>query len=124
MDAKKDISRESFFLVCRTITIIIGLYHANKFFFPTDGNALRHLVFVGINAIVVYGLWKRPIWFSYFFCALMLQQFYSHGGSVIVQWQTKHTVDWKSIAVISLMPIIFIALIKENLHASKAPSNS
>lgn len=124
MDAKKDNSRESFFLVFRIIGIFLGLYHANKYFFTAGDDAFGHLVFVGISAIAVYGLWKRPIWFIYFFAVLMLQQFYGHGGSFIKKWQITHTVDWVSIAIVLLMPIIFIALLKEKKHASKIPKNS
>lgn len=124
MNPKKNSSREFFFLVCRIMGVIVGFYHANKFFFPAGEDATRHLFFVGISAFGVYGLWKRPTWFVYFFCMLMLQQFYSHGGFAIKHWQTKHKIDWISVTIISLMPIIFIALIKEKIHASKAPSNS
>src|ERR1700709_2714456 len=118
MESKKINSRDGFFLVFRIIGVFIGFYHANKYFFPEGEDAFRHLVFVGISAIGVYGLWKRPYWFIYFFCALMLQQFYSHGGSAIKQWQIKHTIDWVSIAIVLLMPVIFIALLKEKKDAS------
>lgn len=123
-ESKKNSSRESFFFICKMITIVCGLYNANKYFFPVDGNATWHLVFIGITVIVFYGLWKRPIWFLYFFGALVIQQWYSHGSYLMQLWQMKHIVDWKSIAVISLMPVIFIALIKEKEHASKVPSDS
>lgn len=113
-------TKRLFFLTCRLIFVFVGFYHANKFFFPEEGNATRHLIFVGINAICVFGLWKRPRWFIYFFGILMLQQFYSHGSIAIKQWQTKHIINWISVCDVLLLPLIFIALIKDKKNASQA----
>ena len=113
-------TNQSFFLACCLLAVIVGFYHANKFFFPNGSNATRHLIFVGICAISAFGFIKRPKWFTYFFGLLLLQQLYSHGIYFYNQWKNANLFDGKSFAIIILMPIIFMALLKDKKHASKA----
>jgi hypothetical protein len=50
-------------------------------------------------------------WFIYFFFALMIQQFYSHGSDFLNLWQTQHKIDLMSLAVLLIMPTIFVFLL-------------
>ncbi|MEO7312424.1 MAG: hypothetical protein ABIX01_18625 [Chitinophagaceae bacterium] len=98
--------------------VIVALYHVNRYFFtPAAESATRHLVFVGICTICVFGLLKRPAWFLYFFGALTLQQIYGHGSHLLHQWNGLHTVNYIDLGVVVMTPVIFVSLIR-NRHAA------
>jgi len=116
MTSKK--SRNPIFYIYAFLAAFIALYHINKYFFPSaNEHATRHLIFVGICTICVFGLIKRPAWFLYFFGALMLQQLYSHGSQLINQWKEVHTVNYTDLIVVVMMPVIFVSLLR-NRHAT------
>jgi uncharacterized membrane protein YphA (DoxX/SURF4 family) len=64
-----------------------------------------------INLLVAYGLLKRPSYFLYLFILLMIQQFYSHGSDLVNLWNIQHKIDWMSLLVIVIFPVILIFLI-------------
>src|SRR5882724_11304852 len=91
---------------------LAAVYHLIGVFTPINSSpAWRHFIFVVINSFCVYGLLKRPEYFTFFFLFLMTQQFYSHGKSIIDQWN-EGRIDWISIVVLILMPMIFYHLLK------------
>ncbi len=94
--------------------MLIGFYHANKFFFTNGANANSHLLFIGISVISAFGFWKKPKWFVYFFGILLLQQLYSHGANFYYHWENANVFAGKSFAIILLMPIAFIALLNDS----------
>jgi hypothetical protein len=97
-----------FFAVASFIAL---LYHIKGVFYPTELTpAWRHVCFVVINAICIYGIVKRPKWFIYFTIALTVQQFYSHGSYAIHLWQTENKIHWISIADLALLPILLLLL--------------
>lgn len=100
-------------------TVIVALYHVNRYFFtPIGESATRHLVFVGVCTICVFGLLKRPGWFLYFFGALTLQQIYSHGSSLLHQWNDLHSVNYMDLGAVVMTPVIFVSLIRNRYAAS------
>ena len=100
------------------LAAIAGLYHVNLYFFPAVSEAsTRHLIFLAICTICVFGLIKRPKWFLYFFGALLLQQLYSHGSHLYTQWRLLHTINYIDLCIVVMMPVIFVSLIR-NRHAA------
>ncbi len=98
--------------------VVAALYHVNRYFFPSAHEPLlKHLLFLGIYTICVFGLVKRPKWFLYFFGALMLLQLYSHGSHLFSQWRTFHTINYIDLCVVVMMPVIFVSLLR-NRHAA------
>jgi hypothetical protein len=99
------------FIIFSVISFIALLYHIKGLCYPNNLTpAWRHAIFVGINAICIYGLLKRPNWFIWFVAALTLQQWYSHGSYIIDLWQKQHIIHWISVADILLLPVLFILL--------------
>jgi hypothetical protein len=73
----------------------------------------RHLLFAGINLFCVYGFLKRPKYFIYLLALLMVQQYYSHGTTLIQLWNEKKEIDWISVFDLLILPIALICLIKD-----------
>jgi hypothetical protein len=51
------------------------------------------------------------VYFIYLFFLLMLQQFYSHGSDMIKLWNLQQKVDWMSLLVFIILPVIFVFLV-------------
>ncbi len=79
----------------------------------------RHVVFAFINAVCIFGILKRPVWFIWFLGLLILYQWYIHGSYLAEFWQLKHQVRWISIAVIVLLPLLFYFLMLEQKSKQK-----
>ncbi len=106
------------FYIYAFLALVAGLYHVNRYFFPSqDEPVMKHLIFLGICTICVFGLIKRPKWFLYFFGALTLYQLYSNGSHLFNQWRTFHTINYIDLCVVVMMPVIFVSLIR-NRHAA------
>jgi hypothetical protein len=104
------------FIVLAGLCGIAALYHTTGIFYTVNSSpAWRHGLFIVINLICIYGLMKRPRWFIWFFFLLLLQQLYSHGSDIIGHWKLEHRIDWISMVVIILMPLIFILLVSDRL---------
>jgi hypothetical protein len=107
------------FIIFAILALGALVFHVKEIFYPTTTTKgiislyvlLRHAVFVLINGICIYGIVKRPKWFIGCIGLLTIQQWYSHGTYAIAVWQTLHKIDWISVGVILLMPILFILLI-------------
>jgi hypothetical protein len=103
--------REWLFKIVSALSLIIAVYHTVGILYPINSSPpSRHFVFVFICLICVYGFIKRPKVFIYFFFILLVQQFISHGRSLIVQWSDYNTIDWVSLLLLILMPFIFFNL--------------
>ena len=99
------------FIVFALFFVISAGYHLVTVFFKVNTSPLwRNLLFIVINLLVSYGLLKRPAYFIYLFILLMLQQFYSHGSDMINLWNLQHKVDWMSLLVIIMLPVILVFL--------------
>ena len=78
----------------------------------------RHILFIIINGICIYGIIKRPTWFTWFAGLLTLQQWYSNGSYAIEFWKKTQQVHWISIGLIILFPLLVFFLILEKKSTS------
>ena len=86
-------------------------YHLAGALQPFDATPVwRHTLFIGINVICIYGLFKRPQWFLWFFGILLVQQLYSH-GSHLINLLHENKVNLIDGTVVILMPLVFILLL-------------
>ena len=112
--------KNTLFVVFAIFFIIPAIYHLVAVFYQLNTSPIwRNLLFVGINLFGAYGVLKRPAYFLYFFAALLLQQFYSHGSDLIDMWDLQHKIDWISLSVLVVMPVIFVFLILDKLGKLK-----
>ncbi len=94
--------------------LVASVYHLTGVFFKINSSPVyRHLIFVFINLIGVYGFSKRPKYFIYFYCLLIIQQYYSHGQFLLKIWHSYHHVNWISLIVLILLPVGLIAMIDD-----------
>ena len=111
-------SKSIIFYFYAMVSLFVALYHINKYFYlSVSESATRHLIFIGICTICVFGFVKRPLWFVYFFGALVLQQLYSHGNHLLMQWDVIHRINYIDLVVVVMMPVIFVSLLR-NRHAA------
>ncbi|GAB2825899.1 hypothetical protein [Ferruginibacter profundus] len=106
-------ARHILFMVFAGLAFAAMLYHTVGAVQPFDATpAWRHILFIGICTICMYGLLKRPKWFLWFFGALMVQQLYNHGSRLIHLLQ-EDKLNFIDAAVVLLMPLVFILLLME-----------
>ena len=102
------------FILFAILSLLAIFYHLRGIFWPNEITpAWRHVLFISINGICIYGFLKRPEWFIWFVGLLTLQQWYSHGSYAIELWQEKHVIHWISVGIIVLMPVAFVLLLLE-----------
>lgn len=90
------------------------LFHFTGVFYKVnDAPQWRHILFVVINLFSIYGFLKRPRFFVFFFCALLVQQYYSHGSQLINVWLEKKEIHWISLFDLLLLPVVTLALIED-----------
>lgn len=112
--------RATVFRVLATVFAIAALQHLlGALDAHGDGSAGRHLVFVGINALVAVGLWRRPPFFAWVFVVLALQQLMSHGGEIVRAWTKEHRIDWLSMAVLAVVISTAVLLLRERLGTAR-----
>ena len=100
------------FFIAALLAFASLLFHVKEYFYPgAQSPPWRHAVFFAVNCICIFGLLKRPEWFTWFIAILTIQQWYSHGSYVIELWQKQHTIHWISVGVIIFLPVIFILLL-------------
>ncbi len=98
-----------FAVLCFTVLI----YHIVGAIQPFDATpAWRHVIFIGVCSISIYGLLKRPGWFVWFFGLLTLQQLYSHGSHFVNQL-SDGKINWIDLTVVVVTPIVFILLLAD-----------
>lgn len=107
-------ARHIAFIVFAVLAFAALLYHTAGAVQPFDATpAWRHALFIGICTICIYGLLKRPQWFVWFFGILMIQQLYSH-GSHFIQVLRQNKINTIDVAVLLLMPLLFILLLRDS----------
>ena len=107
--------RSELFKIASLLSMAVAVFHLVGIFYPINSSpSWRHLLFVFIALFCSYGLVKRPKYFAYFFFLLIVQQFYSHGGSLISQWSKHQTIDWVSLLLLIFLPVIFLNLILDS----------
>jgi len=91
-----------------------AIFHLVNIFYRTDNSPTwRHLLFFVIGIACAYFFLVRPKYFLFLFIILFIQQYYSHGSSLIHQWTETHTVNWISIAVLLAFPCALILLLQD-----------
>ena len=110
-------SKNIVFIVFAVLAFAAMLYHTIGAVQPFDNTpASRHIIFIAVCTICMYGLLKRPKWFVWFFGILMLQQLYSHGSHLLVLLK-ENKFNLIDAAIVLLMPLVFILLLKEKNRA-------
>jgi len=103
------------YLLFRYFAAVFGiavLFHIGGMFCHFNGCPWwRHLIFVGVDLFIVYGILKRPQYFIYIFMVFLMQQYYSHGSALVHLWKVQQRVDWISLLVIVYLPIVLAFLI-------------
>jgi len=107
-------TRATLFIVFAVLGAIAALYHLTRVFYTMDASPRwRHIVFVIINLFCVYGVLKRPAWFTWLLGVLLVQQYYSHGLFLLKMWNEQQKIDWISVADLILLPIVLVCLIED-----------
>ena len=113
-------SRNMLFKVFAILAVFIALYHLTGVFYKiNDSPRWRHGLFVCINLFCIYCLLKRPKYFLFLFCILLVQQYYSHGSHLVKQWRTQHTIHWISVFALALLPVALVCLIEDYREKNK-----
>jgi hypothetical protein len=104
--------KEKAFQLIAVFFLAAALYHFAGLFYPVnDAPKWRHTLFVGINALCIYGFLKRPVWFMYAFFVLLVQQLNSHGSALVSYWEENHLVSWIDFSVVLSTPLMFLMLV-------------
>ena len=112
------------FIVAAIASFAALLFHLKGIFYPSaETPAWRHAIFVAVNCICIYGVLKRPRWFTWFVGLLTLQQLYSHGSYAIELWQKQHSIHWVSVCVVIFMPVLFVLLLIDRKSKLKDSAN-
>jgi hypothetical protein len=107
-------TRKTLFRIFAFLGCCAALYHLTGVFYDIDATPLwRHLLFVAVNLFCVYGILRRPAYFTWLFGALLVQQYYSHGRYLIKLWSEQHRVHWLSVAVLTLLPLVLLCLVDD-----------
>ncbi len=109
------------FIVFAVLAFCALIYHIKEIISPSKKSfaiislvgSFRHIVFVLINCICIYGILRRPLWFIWFLGLLTIQQWYSHGSYIVEYWKVSNHIHWISVGVVLLMPLLFYLLIFE-----------
>jgi len=100
--------------VASLLSIVVALYHVIGIFYPINSSPpWRHFSFTCVSLFCSYGFAKRPKYFIYFFFLLLVQQYYSHGGYLLSQWFDYGKIDWISLVLLLLLPILFYSLLMD-----------
>jgi hypothetical protein len=81
--------------------------------FSIPGTHWRHALFVAIDFLFAGLLLLRPRWLVFPFLVLTVHSLYSHGSHAWMWWRSERRVDWLSLGVVIIMPIMLAVLIVE-----------
>src|SRR5436190_706138 len=101
------------FKVVALFFVAAAVFHGLHVFVPAPedaAGALRHAVFVFINLVVAAGLWFRPAALRFVFGFLVVQQVASHGTTAWTTWSTQGSIDFVSIVIVLLLPLLWVVL--------------
>jgi len=65
----------------------------------------RHALFVAINLVFACGFLRPWPGFAVLVAVLCVQQFLSHGGTLVRVLRTENRLDWPSVVVLITMPL-------------------
>ncbi len=107
-------SNEQVFKLAAFLTFVTGTYHFIGIFYEVNSRTpAHHVLFTVINAICIYGFIKRPKFFVFAFGALVVNQYYTHGGSLLRHWEAYQSINWIDFFIVLFAPIFFVYLVKD-----------
>ena len=109
---------DKIFMLAAITAGLVAIYHVRYAGITQEAVMRRHMVFAGINLVLIFLFLKRPSWFIILFAVLTIQQLYSH-GSRFIRYLSKNEIDWISGGVIIFMPFLLYLLILENRSKKK-----
>ncbi len=74
----------------------------------------RHALWAAIDGGMTYAMLRPPSWVIAPLAAITLWSFYSHGWLVFRIWRATGQIDWLSLCVIVVLPLILLRLICDN----------
>jgi len=74
---------------------------------------------VGIDLTFAWLLLRRPWWLAFPFALLTLHSLRSHGRGAWNQWQTARRVDWISVGVVIVLPVILALVVRDGWEQRK-----
>lgn len=109
------IENKQVFNLAAFLTFVTGIFHLIGIFYEVnDRSTAHHVLFTIINAICIYGFIKRPKFFVFAFGALVVHQYYTHGGSLLRHWKDYHTFKyWIDFFIVLFAPVFLVYLIKD-----------
>jgi hypothetical protein len=91
-----------------------AIFHLVNLLYRFDHSpAWRHIMFFFVGVICVYGFLVRPKYFLILFALLLIQQYYSHGSSLVNNWIDDQKINWINIGVLIIMPPALVLLIQD-----------
>ena len=111
----KKISGQIIFRIFAFLFALAALYHTVGFFFPymvIPSHHWRHGVFVLVNLVGIWLILWRPPWAIVPFFIMTLQGVNSHARRALKWWMTDQRIDWISIGVIIVLPLVIFFLYK------------
>jgi len=91
---------------CAALYHTVGLFHH-----VNDAPRWRHALFIAIDLVCVFGFLRRPRWFVWFFAVLAVQQWSSHGGSLLRKFAEEGHLSWIDLGGVIFMMSALICLI-------------
>ena len=115
--------REMLFVILAVGFALSAVFHAVAIVAPQIAEpspAWRHGLFVVINGVIAVLFVRRPRWFPAVFGLLALQQLYSHGTYGYAVWRDQHRVDWASVLVLAVVPVVAVLLVVDALRRRRS----
>jgi hypothetical protein len=109
------------FRLFAAIFFAAAIYHLIAVVVPglsIPGAHWRHALFVGIDFLFAGLLLWRPRWLVFPFFVLTLWSLYSHGAHAWNWWHFERRVDWLSLGVVIVLPLMLTILILERARQS------
>ena len=111
-------SRDLVFRLCAIGAAVAAVFHAAALASPAVAQleyepaypAWRHVVFIGINLSLVWLFLRRPGWFVLAFAALTVQILNGHGRGAWTMWAEQGRIEWISVLVSIVAPIVVVLL--------------
>lgn len=108
------LSRNRVFHLLSIAALMIAVYHTAAVIYRLDTSpVLRHVAFATICVACSYGFHRRHPYFIFCFVILVIQQYYSHGTYLVLEWARHHAIDWPSIILLITYPFILLLLWKD-----------
>lgn len=95
--------------------VFSAAYHLVGLIWPAwvePSPAVRHGVFVALNGLMAFGVFRRTSWVSKALLILVIQQIYSHGTYGWKVWIEESRIDWASVLVLLFLPLLVASYLR------------